>query len=57
MAKDRHYVIVDERYHGRFAGAFPTLEGAKYMVKNNGLSQEVITPEEYEKRYHQKLNY
>ena len=52
-----YYILVDDRYYGRYAGVAPTLEGAKKMAKRNGLSQEVISPEEYEKRYRQKLHY
>ena len=28
-----YYILVDDRYHGRYAGVAPTLQGAKNMAK------------------------
>ena len=56
-SKDTYYVLVNENRKGQCISAQHTLEAAKYFCDKYGISQEVISEEEYENRYHQKVLY
>ena len=56
-SKDTYYVLVNEKRKGQYVSAQHTLEAAKYVCDKYGISQEVISEEEYENRYHQKVLY
>jgi len=46
------YYLCDEKNYGRFVGVYPrNVDAAKKWAREYGLSTEVITPEEYEKRF------
>ena len=45
-----YYVVVNEKLDGSFVTAQRTIGAAQYIAQQYGLSQEVITPEQYEKK-------
>ena len=46
------YYLCDEKHNGRFVGVYPrNVDAAKKWAREAGLSTEVITPEEYKKRF------
>ena len=48
-----YYVVVNEKLDGSFVTAQRTIGAAQYIAQQYGLSQEVITPEQYEKKFKQ----
>ena len=53
-----NYWICDEKRGGELITVrHNSLEAAQIAARNNGRSVEVITPEEYEKRFKRSFNY
>ena len=48
-----YYVVVNEKLDGSFVTAQRSIGAAQYLAEQYGLSQEVITPEQYEKKFKQ----
>ena len=55
--RDTDFVLCDERKNGLVASVYGTLEAAQKAARQCGRSDEVITPEEYEKRFRTKFRW
>ena len=48
------YIVVNENKYGQFVTSYTNIEGAKYMCNKCGLSQKVISEQEYKDTYHRE---